>query len=219
MNNSQKITRREVGSRKKTWAGRTAAFLTRAGVKPNYISISSIFFSAVCGVCLIYTSKAGKTLKIILFIVAAILVQLRLLCNLFDGMVAIEGGLKTKSGEIFNDFPDRISDPLILVGAGYAVSGLRFGVELGWLAGILAVLTAYVRVLSGSAGAKQSFSGPMAKQHRMAVITITLLVAAVGVKGGWYGLSIVIALSVIAVGCVITIFKRAADAISELESN
>jgi len=40
-------------------------------------------------------------------------------CNLLDGMVAIEGGLKTPAGELFNDVPDRISDPLILVGAGY----------------------------------------------------------------------------------------------------
>jgi hypothetical protein len=29
--------------------------------------------------------------------------QLRLLCNLLDGMVAIEGGMKGKAGDLFNE--------------------------------------------------------------------------------------------------------------------
>ena len=219
MGDSNKIVRREVGARKTSWARRSAAFLARVGVKPNTISVLSIIFAAGSGVCLVLSSYAGETQKIILFLGASILIQFRLLCNLFDGMVAVEGGFRTKSGEIFNDLPDRISDPLILVGAGYAVSHLRFGIELGWLAGILAVLTAYVRVLAGSTGAEQSFVGPMAKQHRMAVMTIALIVAAVGVKAGWHEHFIMIALSVIALGSVITIFRRAVIAVRELESS
>jgi len=219
MNGQNKNVRREISSRKTSWARRTAAFLARAGVKPNTISVLSIFFAAgSCG-CLVLSTNAGETQKIILFLVSAVLIQFRLLCNLFDGMVAIEWGLKTKSGEIFNDLPDRISDPMILVGAGYAVSHVRFGVELGWLAGILAVLTAYVRVLAGKLGASESFAGPMAKQHRMAVVTIALVVAAVGVKGGWCEYSIMIALSVVVLGSVITLVRRAVAAVRELESS
>ena len=60
------------------------------------------------------------------------MIQCRLLCNLFDGMVAVEGGKKTNSGELFNDIPDRIADPLILVSAGYAVHMVAYGAELGW---------------------------------------------------------------------------------------
>ncbi len=219
MNDPDKIVRREVSSRKKNWAKRTAASLARGGVKPNTISLLSIFFAAGSCVNLVLSPTVGETQRIILFLGASILIQFRLLCNLFDGMVAIEWGLKTKSGEIFNDLPDRISDPLILVGAGYAVSAFRFGVELGWLAGILSVLTAYVRVLAGSVGTKQSFAGPMAKQHRMAVMTIALVVAAVGVKGGWYEYSIMIALAVVVFGSVITVFRRAVFAVRELESS
>ncbi len=219
MNDPDKIVRREVSSRKKNWAKRIAASLARGGVKPNTISILSIFFAVGSGVSLILSHNAGEAQRITLFLGASILIQFRLLCNLFDGMVAIEWGLKTKSGEIFNDLPDRISDTLILVGSGYAVSAFRFGVELGWLAGVLSVLTAYVRVLAGSVGAKQSFAGPMAKQHRMAVMTIALVVAAFGVKGGWYEYSIMIALSVVVLGSVITVFRRAAAAVRELESS
>ena len=56
-----------------------------------------------------------------MFLAAAACIQLRLLCNLFDGMVAVEGGFKTKSGEIYNELPDRVADVLILAGAGYAM--------------------------------------------------------------------------------------------------
>lgn len=219
MNDPDKIVRREVSSRKKNWARRTAAFLARVGVKPNTISLLSIFFAAGSCVSLILSYNTGEIQKIILFLSASALIQLRLLCNLFDGMVAIEWGLKTKSGEIFNDLPDRISDPLILVGAGYAVSHVRFGVELGWLAGIIAVLTAYVRVLAGKLGANESFAGPMAKQHRMAVMTIALIVAAAGVKRGWHAYVILTALSVIVLGSLITLFRRAVVAVRELESS
>ena len=38
-----------------------------------------------------------------LLVVAAGMIQLRLVCNLLDGMVAVEGGMKTKSGELYND--------------------------------------------------------------------------------------------------------------------
>lgn len=219
MNDSNELVRREVSTRKTNWARRTAAFLARARVKPNTISVLSVFFAMGSGACLVLSANAGETQKIILFLGASILIQLRLLCNLFDGMVAIEWGLKTKSGEIFNDLPDRISDPLILVGAGYAVSYCLFGVELGWLAGILAVLTAYVRVLAGSVGARQSFAGPMAKQHRMAVMTVALIVAAIGVKGGWHEYVILTALSVIVLGSVITLIRRAVVAVRVMESN
>ena len=52
----------------------------------------------------------------LLLIAAAGFIQLRRLCNLFDGMVAVEGGFKTKSGELYNDLPDRFSGALILAG-------------------------------------------------------------------------------------------------------
>ena len=63
--------------------------------------------------------------------------QLRLLCNMLDGMVAVEGGKGSRTGEIYNEVPDRIADPLLLVPAGYAI-GLPYGVELGWMCGALA---------------------------------------------------------------------------------
>ena len=42
-----------------------------------------------------------------LLLLAAAGIQLRLLCNLLDGMLAVEEGFKSKTGDIYNDLPDR----------------------------------------------------------------------------------------------------------------
>ena len=151
-------TRRPLKSRDTRWAARTARILAIAGVRPNRISIASVAAAAVAAYCLI---RAWYPL-------AALFILLRLLCNLMDGMVAIEGGLGSPVGEIYNDLPDRLSDVLILCAAGYSLAWPTYAHELGWIAAMLAVLTAYIRILGGACGLTQDFRGPMAKPARMA---------------------------------------------------
>ena len=151
-------------------------------------------------------------------IAAAALIQVRLLCNLFDGMVAVEGGLKTKSGEIYNELPDRFADVFILVGAGSAAPHLSWMPLAGWLAAVAAVITAYVRTLGASAGTSQYFCGPMAKQERMALVTFASIIAAII---AWSGGSFPIigwSLGLIVIGCVVTIARRFRRIILELEN-
>jgi phosphatidylglycerophosphate synthase len=76
---------------------------------------------------------------------------------MFDGMVAVEGGFKTKSGEIYNELPDRFADVLILAGAGYSLPSSPLLQTLGWMAAALAVITAYVRAMGVAAGTAQYF--------------------------------------------------------------
>ena len=94
-------------------------------------------------------------------------------------MLAVEEGLKSPTGDIFNEVPDRIADVIILVGAGHAATSVGTGLSLGWMAALAAVFTAYVRVFGGSLGLTQHFIGPMAKQHRMFTLTLATLVAAI----------------------------------------
>lgn len=215
----EEIIRRPISARNTKWAAMIARRLANLGLRPNHISVLSVLFAACSGACFIVSSIVQTaTGKIWFLIGAAVFIQLRLLCNLFDGMVAVEGGFRTKSGEVFNDFPDRIADPLILVSVGYASSDFSFGSELGWLAGLLAVMTAYVRVLGGSCGTKQDFRGPMAKQHRMAVITIASVLAALEVFFHWPSRILPLALILVVVGCVVTVIRRVHKIIAELES-
>ena len=210
--------RRPIKARDTLWAAHVAAWLARAGVRPNIISLGSVLFAGGAGLCLVLAGKATGHFQPWLFLTAAALIQIRLLCNLFDGMVAIEGGFKTKSGEIFNELPDRFADAFIFVGAGYATMGLGWAPAFGWLCAVLAVLTAYVRALGASAGASQHFCGPMAKQHRMAVMTLASLASAVLI---WFGVEwpvVAGALVLIATGSVITVFRRVARVVRELEA-
>lgn len=98
-------------------------------------------------------------------------IQVRLLCNLLDGMVAIEGGRKSPVGALYNEVPDRVADSLFIVALGYAI-GVAW---LGWLGALAAAVTAYIRVLGGTFGLAQDFRGPMAKPHRMATLTVACL--------------------------------------------
>jgi phosphatidylglycerophosphate synthase len=178
----------------------------------------NVVFAGMGGICLILVAISNPGWRVVLFIAAALSIPLRGLCNLCDGLMAVEGGLKTRSGEIFNDLPDRLSDSLLLVAAGYSITGVGWGRELGWAAALLAVLTAYVRVLGGSTGASQQFCGPMAKTQRMLVIMAACLIAALEAAVGWNLHAMVLALFVIIVGCVLTISQRTRRIVNELES-
>src|SRR5579859_666714 len=202
--------RRPLKTRQKEWAKAIAHFLVRQRVHPNVISVMSIIFAALAGVAFSTSSYSTAAHRVLLLLVAAAGIQLRLLCNMLDGMVAVEGGMQTKSGEIFNDLPDRISDALILVPVGYALPGWPYGPALGWCAALLAIFTAYVRLLGGAAGLTQSFMGPMAKPHRMATLTVACLLSVVELKILPAGTLLWIALIVINVGCVVTIWRRTA---------
>lgn len=191
-----------------------AGVLGRAGIRPNAISLLSIAVAAVAGLAL---WRFGRTGGSWLLVTAAIAIQLRLLCNMLDGLLAVEGGFKSKLGDLYNEIPDRIADALILIGAGYGARSLPYGEVLGWSAALLAVMTAYLRLLAGSLGARQLFIGPMAKQHRMFVITLGCLVAAVEHWVGGTVNSLGLALVVVVAGSIITLFRRLARLASELE--
>jgi phosphatidylglycerophosphate synthase len=201
-------SRRPLKTRERRWARALAVWMAARGVRPNSVSIASIVFGALAGACLwLSLGKSGGTSGPLL-LAAAGFVQLRLLCNLLDGLIAVEGGLGSPEGEIYNDLPDRVADCLIFVGAGLALRVLPYGLTLGWVAAILALLTAYVRVLGGALGLPQDFVGPMAKQHRMFAVTVGCLGAVVESLFGRPPRLLYVALAVVALGSVVTAARR-----------
>jgi phosphatidylglycerophosphate synthase len=211
-------SRRPLKVRDKTWAKALASAISRTPVQPNWISLLSVVCGAISGFCLWGSGQTTGGLRVFLLIGAAAGIQLRLLCNLLDGMVAVEGGKKGKAGEIWNDLPDRFSDLMILVPVGYALDGRAFSHELGWCAGVLAVLTAYVRMLGGSVGLKQDFGGPMGKPQRMAVMTVACLFACFEELFKVRGLVLEAALVLIATGSTATIVLRLRRIVRELQA-
>lgn len=219
MSAPQNITRRPLKSRDTKWAKAIASRLARAGIRPNFISVAGTFFAAGAGVSFWFAGQTSHDWHwSVLLILAVAGMQLRLLCNLFDGMVAIEGGFKTKAGEIFNELPDRFSDAFIFIGAAYSFPAFTWTFELGWAAAVLAVITAYVRALGASMGADQHFIGPMAKQQRMALMTAACVVGAAAPFWDCLANAIPVALGLIVIGCIITIFRRCNRIASVMES-
>lgn len=211
-------TRRPIKARDSKWAASVASALARQRIMPNTISIFSAIFAGLAGVCLGLTPRVSAPVAAALFVGGALGIQMRLLCNLFDGMVAVEGGFRTKSGEVFNELPDRFADAFVLIGLGYAARLVPYGVELGWAAAVLAVITAYVRTLGAAAGAGQNFMGPMAKQHRMALVTGACVASAVLVFLRYEQWLLLATLIVLVVGMVVTIARRTGWVIRTLES-
>ena len=164
------MDRRPLQTRQRSWARRLAAGLVGMGLTPNGVSVIGILFAAGAGGLLWeYGDRPWALLA------AAACIQVRLLCNMLDGLMAVEYQAGSATGCLFNEAPDRIEDALILVGAGYA-SGHSW---LGWLAALLAANTAYVRVFGGSVGLPQDFSGWGSKPRRMFWVTVTCLTATV----------------------------------------
>ena len=153
-----KIERRPLASRKWRYSILLAGWMAQHGVEPIAISLFGMAAGILGGLMLWFTSWGIAAP--LFWLLAAGLAQLRLLCNLIDGMVAIESGKTSPVGELYNEVPDRVSDAATLVGLGYAAGGVPW---LGFLAAILAIFVAYVRAAVKVAGGPQDYSGPMAK--------------------------------------------------------
>lgn len=165
--------RRPLKTRSAAWAHRLAAALAAHNVSPNGISIAGIGL-ACAGAAAMLAGARGWIHPVAGFLIGAAGIQLRLLCNMLDGLVAVEGGRKSATGDLFNEIPDRLEDGVLLVAAGYA-SGEPWA---GWLCAVLAVITAYIRAFGASLGKGQDFCGPGAKPHRMFLLTLGCLTSA-----------------------------------------
>jgi phosphatidylglycerophosphate synthase len=189
-----------------------AAWLARRGATPNAISFMSIVFGCLAGASLAATAHVHGWAERACWLGAAVGVQLRLIANLLDGMVAVEGRKGGPVGDLWNEAPDRVSDAAIFIGAGYAAGSCPV---LGFSAAVVALFVAYVRALGASVGVGQIFLGPQAKQQRMAVTTAASVLSAVLPAAEWgvdgHPLTLIrLALGIIVLGGIVTAWRRLA---------
>ncbi len=215
---NEDISRRPIKARSASWSHSLALKIANMGVTPNQVSVLSAVAASISAGLMAVTKILPPALQPVLLVLAALFIQLRLLCNLLDGMMAVEGGKKSTTGELYNELPDRVSDTVILVAAGYTSNAGILGIELGWLSALLALATAYVRAFGAQCTGKQDFCGPMAKQHRMFVMTIALIAAAALSGIGGARPILLIALGLISVGSAVTCVRRIARIAKTLKS-
>ena len=197
--------------------------LAALGATPNGISGLGLAFGAAAGAALFATARADAAWGARTFwLLSALLIQLRAMCNLLDGVVAVETCRMSRVGELYNEVPDRISDAAMLVGAGFAAGGSPVW---GFAAAILAVFVAYIRALTKATGAPQDYCGPMAKPMRMQLVSLAalyMMVAPTSAYLHWgpdqrFGV-MAIALMIIVAGCIITAARRLVRAARHLKA-
>lgn len=202
----QPLSRRPIAGVFRRTAHSMVRLCVRLDIHPDLVSYTSLVAAAGAAVCfwLAHTVPA-------LLLAGVILCYVRLWLNMLDGMVALASGKASRSGEIVNELPDRISDVLIFVGVAH--SGLCHPLGGYWVA-IFALLVAYVGTLGQAVGGQREFSGVMAKPWRMvtlhlgAWITLGLLWWGDG-RIRYGGLTVLDWTHlVIVVGCVQTIWIR-----------
>ncbi|MEM9761217.1 MAG: CDP-alcohol phosphatidyltransferase family protein [Pseudomonadota bacterium] len=210
---SQQTSRRPQKARQHAVVGRIAQRLAAEGVRPNRISQAGLVAGVLAGLCL-WAGGAGTSPMLLLL--GALLIGLRLLANLLDGLVAVEGGRGEPDGPFWNEVPDRASDTAILVGAGL---GAGFP-ALGWAAAALAILTAYLREAGAAQGQPPDFSGPFAKPQRMAGIAAGAVIAAVLAIADVAGAAgaLTLALWIVVLGTAVTALRRAITLQARLRS-
>ncbi|MFN9433634.1 MAG: CDP-alcohol phosphatidyltransferase family protein [Planctomycetota bacterium] len=217
----QPTDRRPIAARKWPLWHRAAKWLARRGVSPNGISLAGMVCGLAAGLAFAGTVYATGWERFA-WLAGGVLIQLRLLANLLDGMVAIESGRASPVGELYNEVPDRVSDTATLIGVGYAVGG---DIILGYAASCAALFTAYVRAAGKAAGAPQEYCGPMAKQQRMALLTLVALYCGLA-PSGWLpswgdpgrGLAAV-GLFIIVLGSLLTAIRRLRRIAANLRRN
>ena len=203
-----------MNTRSSRWAQDLARGLSRLGISANQVSLASIGFAVVGGALLLWSSGSDRAAWFFLFSAACI--QLRLLANMLDGLIAVEGGRKTPTGELYNEIPDRIADVVLLASAGYASQHGPLGAALGWSAAVLAVSTAYLRALGSRRSRPQDFCGPLAKPQRMFLLTMGCLFAAGESFAGLPANALFVVLMLINVGTLLTCIRRARHLANQL---
>jgi phosphatidylglycerophosphate synthase len=157
--------RRPIAARNLAITQRFADWLIARRASADGISVAGMVAGLLAGLC--FAATAWTDADRALWLLGAVLVQLRLLANMMDGMVAVGRGIASPKGELFNEVPDRISDTAVLFGLGVAIASPAWGLA----AGMAAMATAYIRAVGKAAGAPSDFRGPMAKQQRMFIAT------------------------------------------------
>lgn len=207
------LDRRPIKTRSAGWARALAHALATRKISANFVSGVGMLFGIAAGVLLLATGEVSNpvALRLAAFAAAAC-IQLRLMCNMLDGMVAVETQTTSPVGALYNEIPDRISDACTLIGAGYALGGCA---AMGYAAAVLAIFVAYVRAMGTTLGQPNDFCGPMAKPHRMFTITLFALYLALapaswrvswGPSGAWGMMAI--GLLIVAAGSAWTALRR-----------
>ena len=135
------------------------AWLERAGVRPDVLTLGAIPVGAIAGTAILVSPTAPLVLVLVPLAAAA-----RLILNLLDGALARRTGMIHAKGELFNEVGDRLADVLMLAPVAFVPGAYQATVLLGVT---MAVLASFTSVATKAAGGTRSYRGILSKPGRM----------------------------------------------------
>lgn len=215
------MARASLSERRARWRARLAMALRARGATPNGLSWTATGCAALAALMFYLAWREPPRDAAGLLALAALGLQGRLLCNRLDGLMARQAQMVGRAGEVYNEAPDRLSDVLVCLGAGYGLQHvLPWGADLGWAAALLCVGTAYVRMLGLACGVREPVQGPMARVQRMHWLSLAALLAAAALllqRGALAQTFLVLTLALLIGGAALTIVIRLRAIVRELE--
>jgi CDP-diacylglycerol--glycerol-3-phosphate 3-phosphatidyltransferase len=185
---------------------RAAAFLAANGIRPNQLTLISMWNSAAAGILAVEFPYATWPL---LAILAAMLV--RLACDRIDGIMTCEHGLKTRLGGLLHEIATPVEDIAL-----YLPLALRPELPAALVVGVV-LAGALVEVAGLSAvaiGSNRRHDGPMTKVMRCICFAgLALAIAAGLAPGQWVPATLLIVFGLLAV----TALNRLTRAIKEVQ--
>ena len=132
-------------------------------VHPNTITWVSLLFAVAAALCL-YSADLGWVL-----LLTPVFITLRMMCNLLDGMVAIERAMTSPQGEALQDTVDRLADSCMVLGAAFSPIG---DLRLGIVAITLMLISSYVGIQKKAVGGSREYGGILGKGDRFLLFSI-----------------------------------------------
>lgn len=180
--------------------------LAAAGVTANQVTVAALLISIAIGTTFALwndTRWAALLIPAWLF--------LRMALNAIDGMLAREHGMQSKLGAVLNELGDVVADAALYLPFAL-VPG--FSPLLVVVAVVLALLTEMAGVVAVQIGASRRYDGPLGKSDRAFVFGLLALLLGLGIDLGPFADGVIVLVAVLS---AITVWNRAAKALSELD--
>jgi len=171
-----------------------AAWLARAGVTANAVTVAALLLSIAQGAWLALQPGAALPL-----LVLPVTLFVRMALNAIDGLMAKEHGLASSGGAVLNELSDVIADAAL-----YLPFALIPGVNAPLV--VLIVVVGIIAEMAGALGplikAPRRYDGPFGKSDRALAFGLLAVLLGVGVTPGLWtriALAVLLALSALTV--------------------
>ncbi len=180
------------------------------GITANQVTLTALIGSILLAAWL-YLDTTYLESSSSLWLMMPAWMFIRMALNNIDGMLAREHNMATPKGAILNEMGDVVADSALFLSFA-ALPGIH--VPLLVILTLLAVMSEMIGVVAVQIGASRRYDGPSGKSDRAVFFGVIALLYAINIQmGSWSTLALILLNLLL----IVTIFNRAKAALNELE--